>query len=304
MTPDVQMMEQAVRAARDRAAFVLAKVVWRQGPTSGPLGGAAIVWPDGSIEGFVGGACAQPSVISEALESLQDGEPRLLFLGEFDDEEATPAPGVRVIPMACESEGALQMYLEPHLPPPAIVAVGDTPAVEALITMAQAIGWDARAVASPDLGLPAPDPSTAVVVASQGQYDDLALRAALATDAGYIGLVGSKKRCAATIELLDDPGGGDRIIGPAGLDLGSTTHTEIAVAILADLVARRARGDLQRIVTAPRVRTEATDPVCGMTVVVEEAHHRHDHDGRTYVFCAAGCRAAFSADPSAFAPTG
>jgi YHS domain-containing protein len=76
-------------------------------------------------------------------------------------------------------------------------------------------------------------------------------------------------------------------------------HSEIAVAILAELVALRASGGLREVVevAAP---TEAIDPVCGMTVDVAAARFRAEHAGITFYFCAAGCQRAFEADPGAF----
>ena len=83
------------------------------------------------------------------------------------------------------------------------------------------------------------------------------------------------------------------------LDLGAVRPPEIAVAVLADLVARRAAGQLHAAadVAAP---TETRDPVCGMAVHLERARHRYRHDGTDYCFCSAGCRRAFVADPGAY----
>src|SRR5262249_13637931 len=91
-----------------------------------------------------------------------------------------------------------------------------------------------------------------------------------------------------------------RVHAPAGLDLGSIDHVEIAVAILADLVARRAAGKWRAIATDAAPRDQATDPVCGMTVDVDSATQQLEHDGRAFWFCSEGCRGAFARDPSAF----
>jgi xanthine dehydrogenase accessory factor len=93
---------------------------------------------------------------------------------------------------------------------------------------------------------------------------------------------------------------------PAGLDLGSTAHREIAVAILAELVQLRASGALipDGVVPAavPAATTPATavDPVCGMTVTADASGRPYELDGQTYYFCSAGCRAAFENDPAAY----
>src|SRR6185437_13957722 len=91
----------------------------------------------------------------------------------------------------------------------------------------------------------------------------------------------------------------DRVRVQAGLDLGSTTHQEIAVAILAELVALRAAGTLQ--VSKVAEASHAIDPVCGMTVAASRSGHPLDHDGVTYYFCSTGCRQAFETDPAAYA---
>ena len=111
----------------------------------------------------------------------------------------------------------------------------------------------------------------AVVVATMGHGDEELLAAALASGAGYVGLVASaKRRGARVLAELRDPRARRgvaslRVRAPAGLDLGPSTQEEIAVAILAELVAwRHTRGEAP----ARPAPAEAVDPVCGMTVAV------------------------------------
>ena len=315
----MNILTEAVRLAEARQPFVLVSVIWRRGPSSGQQGSKAIILADGTVRGWMGGACAAPTVVAEALDALGDGQPRLLFLGQPDELDERRHEGLISVPMACESEGALEVYLEPTLPPPQVVAMGRSPAVDALAEMATALGWSAVVVddggsaaehTQPELvrtkldlaGLSV-DGATAVVVATQGHYDDLALTAALETDAGYVGLVASPKRAATVLDYLRerfDDAALERVHAPAGADLGRVENVEIAVAILADLVARRARGELTPSETdAPR-RQQALDPVCGMTVDVVDAKYHTLHDGTDYWFCAPGCRTAFESDPAAF----
>jgi xanthine dehydrogenase accessory factor len=317
---------EAVELAAQRRAFALATVVWRRAPSSGRVGAKAVILPDGTVRGWLGGACAEPTVVREALAALADGSPRLLFLGSPDEIARERArDGTVTVPMACESEGALEVYVEPFLPAPQLVVIGRSPMVHALTVQARALDWEVTVVdhggraeehPAPELVRTALDldglgigPASAVVVATQGHYDDLALRAALATDAGYIGVVAAEKRASALLRALHDDGIDDaqlaRVHAPAGLDLGAVANAEIAVAVLADLVARRAAGELRGGVLAPAaaVRREATDPVCGMTVFVDDAKYHARHAGRDYWFCAAGCRRAFEADPATYATT-
>jgi xanthine dehydrogenase accessory factor len=309
-------LEQAAALAAQGRAFVLATVVWRQAPSSGKVGDKAVITPDGSLTGWLGGACAQPTVVRVALEALTDARPRLLSLGT---DETHARDGVELVPMACASEGAMEVYVEPMLPAPLLVVVGGSPVVDTLVSLADVLGWRTAVVddggeasAHPTAGTtltqldlsPLPiDAGTFLVVATQGHYDEQALEQALATPAGYVGLVASSKRAAAVAEWLRDRGVGDADIGrvraPAGLDLGSVEHAEIAVAILGELVALKAAGSVVAPVAVAQPE-QAIDPVCGMTVEIAAAHHQTEYQGTTYYFCAPGCLRAFTKDPQSF----
>jgi xanthine dehydrogenase accessory factor len=309
---DSHVLAEAAALIAQRRPYALATVVWRRAPTSGHVGSKAILHPDGTVDGWLGGACAEPTMIREALGAMRDGMPRLLFLGPPDELGAHDRAGTVVVPMACDSEGALEVYVEPFLPRPQLVLVGRSPAVHALAVQARAIEWDVAVIDDggnaadhpcPELVRTALDlaglgigSSTAIVVATQGHYDDVALRAALDTDAGYVGVIAAEKRASALKRLLHDQGIAEeqlaRVHAPAGLDLGVVPNVEISVAVLADLVARRAGGEL-RADAGTRGRTETRDPICGMTVYVEDAKHHARRDGVDHWFCGAGCLAAF-----------
>ncbi len=160
-------------------------------------------------------------------------------------------------------------------------------------------------VTSLDLAAVGVGGSTAVVVATQGHYDERALAAALETPAGYVGLVASKRRGSEVLRLLREEGVAEdalaRVEVPAGLDLGQIQHEEIAVAILARLVGLRADGRLGRSLGAVSLPEEATDPVCQMLVDVASARYRAGYGGRMFFFCSAGCERRFAADPEQFA---
>jgi xanthine dehydrogenase accessory factor len=317
-----EILELAADLARRGEPFVLATVVWRRAPSSGQEGATALISGDGRVRGWLGGACAEPTVVREALRALEEGTPRLLFLGMPEELEGHRRDGVVTVPIACQSEGALEVYVEPVLSSPQLVAIGRSPAATTLVKMAAALGWRAvllddgadpshhpaigRVVTSlselPDV---AADDRTFVVVATQGHYDEDALQAALATPAAYVGLVASARRAEATLGYLRDRGVSDaaiaRVHAPAGLDLGHIATEEIAVAILADIVRARAAGELagSEVHSTAHVH-EAVDPVCGMTVDVAGARYRTTYEGRTYYFCSAGCLQRFEESPAAF----
>jgi xanthine dehydrogenase accessory factor len=307
------ILAEAAALSERGDAFVLATVVWRRAPSSGQLGSKALILADGTMRGWLGGACAQPTVRREALTSLDDGRTRLLLLGLPAEAAAAFGEGVVVVPMECGSEGALAVSLEPVVPGPLVVAIGRSPAVNTMASLALGLGWRAVVVESPeDLASQPVDPGTAIVVATQGHDDETALQAALRTPAGYVGLVASRKRAATTLGYLRDRGVPEaelsRVQAPAGLDLGATDHREIAVAVLAELVARRARGELRSAVTAAIPQSTpselAIDPVCGMTVEIVTSRWHADYDGRRQYFCSPGCMQTFTAGPDVFAGKG
>jgi xanthine dehydrogenase accessory factor len=151
---------------------------------------------------------------------------------------------------------------------------------------------------------------TAVVVASQGHYDEEALAVALRSGAEYVGLVASKKR-GGTIKSFLEGSGVPKVSAlrfPAGLDLGARTAPEVALSILAEIVQLRPSetltpvGDAASVEPAPAPGESPTaiDPVCGMTVQKAGARQTADLDGVTYFFCCPSCRAKFLQEPARF----
>jgi xanthine dehydrogenase accessory factor len=301
------VMERALELSRKGEAFALATVVWRTAPSSGQDGARAIVTADGEVYGWVGGACAEPVLIREARDVITSGTARLLWLGQPDELADLHVPqGVTAVPMACQSEGALQIFIEPAHAAPRLVVVGRSPMAVTLVRLAEALDWSVHPVEGDELTVDLLTPTSVVVVATQGHGDEEVLEQALAADPQYVGLVASHRRGAAVLGYLAERGIDqdrlDRVRFPVGLDLGSTSHREIAVAVLAELVQLRAAGEISSRpagVTLPRVDT-TVDPVCGMTVDVDPSNHPFEHEGRTYHFCCPGCRYAFAKDPAAF----
>ena len=214
----------------ERTPFVQATVVRARRPASVRPGATARVLADGTIEGFVGGVCAEESVRLHAAQVLETGEALLLRIepGEGDGDAIDGAVSVH---NPCLSGGALEIFLEPHLPAPRMRVVGDTPIAHALAELGRGLGYEVA-----DGGVEPDD--AALVVASHGRDEERALTAALEADVPYVGLVASRLRGAAVIAALDVPGA-DRVHSPAGLAIGARTPEEIALAILAEIVATR-----------------------------------------------------------------
>jgi xanthine dehydrogenase accessory factor len=265
----VNVLVEAGRLAQEGTPFALATVVAVERPCSARVGDRALVTADGELRGWVGGSCTEPEVVRLALAALADGDVRR-----------------ERVASRCASEGAVEVLVEPQVPSPLLAVVGDAPAARTLRRLADVLGW--RTTES----LQGAD---AIVVASMGRGDEDALQMALATEAGYVGLVASAKRAAAVTAELRERGVGEEALAtvrsPAGLDLGPSSQEEIAVAILAELVAwRHTRGPSPADLVA-----EAVDPICGMTVAVAAAKEQLVHDGVTYYFCSGHCRKRFEA---------
>lgn len=255
-----QVLALAAELGARGEPFALATVVWRRSPSSGKEGGAAIVRTSGEIRGWIGGACAEPTVIRESLRALSEGTPRLLFMGLPEELAEHRRDGVVSVPIACQSEGALEVYVEPVLPQPHLVVVGRSPAVDTLAGLGRALGWETvvvddggsqdghpaadRVITSLDFAAARITERSLVVVATQGHYDEEAVQRALGTPAHYVALVASRKRAEGVREYLRGHGVAPEDVGrlraPAGLDLGAVAHEEIAVAILAEIVQEKA----------------------------------------------------------------
>src|SRR6266849_1605393 len=239
------ILELAYQLAQADEPFVLATVVWCERPTSAKPGAQAIIQADGTMTGWIGGSCAQPVVLREALRVLREGDgPYLLRLGA--QEMGIVRNDVRVFPMSCTSGGILDIYMEPHLPQPQLVLVGDSPVIVALSRLAPVINFSVQQQIHADLIAIKVNEHIYILVATHGQYDEDALEQALRSPACYVGMVGSRKRAEACRAYLRSSGLTAAQIArlriPAGLDLGAVTPDEIAASILAELVQVRRRG--------------------------------------------------------------
>ena len=305
---DRELLRVAARLLDERRPYVIATVVRRERPSSASPGNTAVITADGAVHGWIGGSCTQPEVVRHALAALDDGSARLLAFGG--------SPGARgdliSVPMSCGSEGKVEVHINPVFPVPQLVVAGSSPIAAAVARLGKAMGYRV-AIAADDLGGTAPEyaerprgTKLVAVVATMGQGDEQAVLHLLAAKPDYLGVVVSPKRMEQVRAWLAQTGAGDeeiaRVKGPAGLDIGAESPEEVAISILAEIVAMSAEEGASSAAEAaePSQAETATDPVCGMTVPTDGSRPSFTYQGKTVHFCCEGCRGRFEANPAAY----
>jgi len=260
---DVLDLISAMRAKGE--PFALATVVRTVAATAAKAGAKAVIRADGGVtEGWIGGGCARAAVVKAAREALADGQPRLVSVQPEEGLQAQGVKpgeeraGIRFARNMCPSRGTMDVFVEPVIPRPQLVVCGSSPVAVAIADLGRRVGFDLTICAPPveqgafaeaDRRIESYDlPQDAgrnrfIVVSTQGRGDEAALQAALAADSDYIAFVGSRRKADALKAALAaqgaDPTRLARLKAPAGLDLGAITPEEIALSILAEIVAQR-----------------------------------------------------------------
>ena len=287
---DIQDQCSELRAREE--PFVLATVVAYKSPQSAKPGSKAIIKNDGSQIGWVGGGCVQPIVLREAKHVLQTGRPKLLTISP--DAARDDWKGVESYAMTCEGGGSLEIYLEPYLPKPQLLIVGRSPVAETVAHLGELLDFKVI-VADTEARKEDINESSYVVVATMGNGDEEGLLSVIGTRPKYLGLVASEKKSKALFEYARTKGATDEDIAtvkcPAGVELGSETLAEIALSVAAEIVrVRRAAGASEEPNETTRV---ATDPICGMSVDIENAKYTSVVNSETIYFCCLRCKETF-----------
>lgn len=246
-----------IEANNESAA--LCTVVKSEGSTPRHVGSKMLVYPDGKFIGSVGGGDLEHRVLDEAWMAIADGQPRLLQYNMSDP--ARGDPGV--------CGGQVEVFVEPILPAPMVIVIGAGHVGKAVAHLAKWLGFrvavsddraefcNAATVPEADAYYPVPmekltehvkvTRQTFLVLTTRGSNVDAAgLGPLLETEAGYIGVIGSKRRWLETVKALKQQGIPDkkieRIHSPIGLELQAETPEEIAVSIMAEILMIRDKG--------------------------------------------------------------
>lgn len=247
-------LETATRRLADACEpYAIATVIRTVGATAAKPGARALILADGTIsEGWIGGGCVRGAIARAAQSAIADGAPRLISIQPDEDLAAQGlSPGQThdgrdIARNGCPSKGAMEIFVEPVLPRPELVILGASPVARALETLAAPFGFDIS-TADAAVPLPASNRARMIVVATQGTGDLDALRAALDSDAAYIGFVASRRKFATLSARLTeaDPAALARVQAPAGLAINAVSPQEIALSILAQIIQIRRSGQRQ-----------------------------------------------------------
>ncbi|MGH9754649.1 MAG: XdhC family protein [Blastocatellia bacterium] len=319
------ILDQTERLRAEGEPFVIATVVAYKSPQSAKPGSKAIIKPDGSISGWVGGGCVQPIVVREAQKAMNTGKPKLVSISP----EATHGDwkGVEAYLMTCQGGGSLEIYLEPVLPKPDLLIVGNSPVARILAGLGRLLDFkvcvadpEAKQEQFPEADVVLTDLESLrsridsrgyVVVATMGNYDEEGLEAVAGTNPRYLGLVASKEKAKSLFQYIRDKGTPTEAIArikcPAGLELGGETLPEIALSVMAEItrLRRAVSGQpLEPVKTSKGASlpvmqktaessTESVDPVCGMTVATANARYKTVFEENTVYFCCLRCKEEF-----------
>ncbi len=261
------VLEQAALRQAKGQTFAIATVVRTVSVTAAKAGAKALIGPDGSIEeGWIGGGCARAAVVKAARQCMADGQSRLVSiapkdaLAELGAAAGEERGGVFYAKNSCPSQGTMDIFVEPVLPNPRLLILGASPVAVALAKLAPSMGFAVTVAAAPEeherfgagvsrvLGL-SPTKEAGddayVVVSTQGSGDRAALKSAAAMHARYRAFVGSRRKAETLKTELAKEGVSEEALAaikaPAGLDISAISADEIALSILAEMVAVRRR---------------------------------------------------------------
>ena len=252
----MDLFEEIVKMRRAGQRGALATIVHTNGSIPSYESSRMLVREDGSIAGTIGGGCVEADVWAAAKEVMQKEAPRKMVFNL--NNEASYDNG-----LICG--GTLEVFVEPILPQPAVILFGGGHISTALAKAASAAGFSVSVVDDRETFANAerfpmaqeifasyedayekiqPNASTYLVIVTRGHRDDMRVLAwAVRTDARYVGMIGSKRKVLSVYKALEAEGFSpeefDRVYAPMGLEIGALSPEEIAISIVAELIAVR-----------------------------------------------------------------
>jgi xanthine dehydrogenase accessory factor len=260
-TASIDFLQAALRLQQQDRPHAIVTVLRVQPPASARPGDKALVTAEGIELGWIGGGCSQPAVLKTVRLALADGRARVVRIAPSSEGEVRELDDVLEFGMSCHSGGTVELFVDPMLARARLAVVGDSPLAVALSSLGPRVGLPVTVVAHATDAARFPDaervldsddaaavaqaltPGSFVVVATQGRRDVQGLRAALAARARQVFFVASHRKAlvlkAALVEAGEDAAAVAAIVAPAGQPIGAQTPEEIALSVLAAVVAAR-----------------------------------------------------------------
>jgi xanthine dehydrogenase accessory factor len=252
----VDLFEEIVKMRRSGQRAALATIVYTNGSIPSYESSRMLVGEDGSISGTIGGGCVEAEVWAAAKEVMQKESPRKMVFNL--NNEASYDNG-----LICG--GTLEVFVEPILPQPMLHLFGGGHVSIAVARAASAAGFGIGIVDDRETFANAgrfpmaseihtsyedafakihPNASSYLLIVTRGHKEDMRVLAwAVRTEARYIGMIGSKRKVLSVYKALENDGYKpeefERVFAPMGLEIGALSPEEIAVSIVAELIAVR-----------------------------------------------------------------
>jgi len=268
-----EILDVLAELREQKLPHAVATVVETVGSVSAKTGAKAVIDGDGKVvAGWVGGGCAESAASETALSCIASGETTVIDI-DLDDE---------VLGAGMPCGGSMRVYVEPMLPRPTLWIMGHGRVAECLCQLGDMIGLEvvvddpavsrdkylaAARLVTDDLDYSElrPKRDDYVVIATQHKGDHESMQRALAANPGYIALIASRKRSRLVLDYLRQEGieqqDLDKVVAPAGLDLGARSPEEIALSVISEIVLLRREGSGLRMrdkLAASEARARAT----------------------------------------------
>ena len=315
--------------------FAIAQVVDRMAPSSGKVGDKALILETGEMIGWVGGGCVRGIVIKEALDVIRTKRYKRVRISPEGGTRETATYKEYV--MSCQSKGTVEILIEPMIAQPEIIIAGKSNIARKLAVLAIAADFRVSVLAndadsqmfpgvqrvydkidfSPFKNLS----NSYIIVTTRGENDDLVVRKAMETRAGYVGFVASAKKAEDLRAKLSNEGLSEddisRLRSPVGLDINAKLASEVAISILAEVIddfrdgrvsTSKGKEEAQPEATTP-VESTAGDtfaeeyyinPVCQVPVSRKNPKHIIEYKGELVYFCCDGCKVSFEKNPAQY----
>lgn len=308
--------------------FAVAQVIDREAPCSGKVGDKALILETGELIGWIGGGCVRGIVIKEALEVIKTK--RYTRVRISPEGGTSTKDHLKNYVMSCQSEGTVELIIEPILSQPELIVAGKSEIARKLAHLAATAGFHITAMAndadkiifptasvvadSIDFGNIKSFKNSYIIIATQGEDDESSVLKALQTPANYVGFVASRKKAEHIRAYLKETEiSGDRLQqlkSPVGLDINAKLASEVAISILAEIIE-----DFRSTAVQGKEQSNASEigaakdefadeyyinPVCDVPVSKTNPKHIVEYKGEKVYFCCDGCKVSFDKNPARY----